>query len=156
MNKMGMKKIGRSGLGTQSHLNAFNAWNIWCRSMTTAMIVVRGLIVCGGITCRGRRQSSVSLFAIIRHIINNGGPVSWRLWRIFVSDLLTPHPFDVNRATAYLGCHHYNLSKMAAVQCFGYIAARYLEVYLLLLSWGQWRISAPSQQRVVVLTLVTL
>ena len=79
MKKIRMNKIGRDELGTQSHLNAFNAWNIWCGSITMAMIVVRGLIVCGGITCSGRRQSSVSLFAIIRHIINDGGPVSWRL-----------------------------------------------------------------------------
>ena len=90
------------------------------------------------------------------HIMNDCGPVSWTLWRIFVSGLATLHAFGVNRATAYLGCHHYNLSEMVAVQCFGYIAAQYLEVYFLLLSWGQWRISAPSQQRVVVLTLVTL
>ena len=68
------------------------------------------------------------------HIMNDCGPVSWTLSRIFVSDFATTHPFGVNRATVYLGCHHYNLSEMAAVRCFGYIVARYLEVYLLLLS----------------------
>ena len=101
-----MNKMRDDTLETQSNLSAFNTRNIWCGSMITVTVVVHGFIVRGGIMCRDRQQSSVSLFATSRHIMSDGGPTSWKSLRNFVSNPATPHLFGVDSATAYLGCKY--------------------------------------------------